>query len=332
MSGRATVYDVARVAGVSIKTVSRVVNGSERVSADTRARVLTAVADLDYVRNAAARSLRTGTTDAIGIVVDSLADPFFATLVSVVEDRALAAGISVLVASTGRSATRERGQVLRLTRQNVCALLLAPVETDHSYLAEAAGDIPVVLVDRGWPDSGYDTVRVHDRTGARIATEHLLAHGHRRIAFVGDVSELPTIESRRGGYTDALIAAGVTPDPALLRTRCGETDTAAAAVADLLTLAEPPTAIFSSNPRASLGVVRALHRLGRTDIALVGFGDFALADSLTPAVTVIDQDPTPIATAAADRLLARIDGQNPVAAEIVLPVSLIVRGSGEVRP
>ncbi len=238
-------------------------------------------------------ALRTGTADAIGIVVDSLSDPFFATLVSVVERRALAAGISVLVASTGRSADRERTQVTRLTGENVCALLLAPAGDDHEYLAEAARNIPVVLVDRGWENSGYDTVRVHDRTGARMATDHLLAHGHTRIAFIGDISELPTIASRRGGYTDALSAVGSTPDRALDRANCAEDlDLIGATVDDLLGQPEPPSAIFASNPRAGLGVARALHRSGRTDVALVSFGDFPLADSLTPAVTVIDQDPT----------------------------------------
>jgi LacI family transcriptional regulator len=332
MTGRATVYDVARAAGVSIKTVSRVVNNSEKVTDETRQRVLDAVADLDYVRNAAARSLRTGTADAIGIVVDSLSDPFFATLVSVVERRALAAGISVLVAATGRSGHRERTQVTRLTGENVCALLLAPAGDDHEYLAEAARNIPVVLVDRGWENSGYDTVRVHDRTGARMATDHLLAHGHTRIAFISDISELPTIAARRGGYTDALAAVGLTPDRALDRALAEDLDLIGATVDDLLGQPEPPSAIFASNPRAGLGVARALHRSGRTDVALVSFGDFPLADSLTPAVTVIDQDPTLIATAAADRLLARIQGQTPLAAEIVLPLTLIPRGSGEVGP
>ena len=118
----------------------------------------------------------------------------------------------------------------------------------------------------------------------------------------------------------------------LIRPNCGETDTAAAAVAALLALPEPPTAIFASNQRAGMGAVRALHNAGRTDVALVTFGDFALADCLTPAITVIDQDPVPVAAAAADRILARIDGKTPVPAEIVLPLTLIARGSGEVPP
>lgn len=332
MTGRATVYDVARVAGVSIKTVSRVVNGSEQVSEATRARVLTAVNELAYVRNSVAHSLRTGSGDAIGVVIDSIADSFFAKLVSVIEERMLAEGISVLIASTGRSPSRERGQVARLAGQNVRALLIAPIGDDHSYIPDTTLGMPVVLVDRGWEIPGYDTVLVQDRTGAKAAVDHLVAAGHRRIAFIGDVEDLPTITERLLGYLDGLAAAGIVEDGDLVRSGCGEPEPAAAATAELLALPNPPTAVFSSNPRASLGVVRALHQGLRSDIAMISFGDFALADSLEPAVTIVDQDPTPIAEAAVDLLLARMRGEQPLPTNIVLPVSVVPRGSGELVP
>lgn len=329
MTGRATVYDVARVAGVSIKTVSRVVNGSEQVSEPTRQRVLTAVAELAYVRNSIAHSLRTGTGDAIGVVIDSIADSFFAKLVSVIEERMLAEGISVLIASTGRSGSRERGQVTTLAGQNVRALLIAPNGDDHEYITELTRGLPIVLIDRGWEIPGYDTVLVQDRIGAKAAVDHLAARGHRRIAFIGDNGDLPTIAERRLGYLDGLAGANIEVDEKLLCTGCGTPESAAAATAELLALPDPPTAVFSSNPRASLGVVRALHQGLRTDIALISFGDFALADSLEPAVTIVDQDPTPIAEAAVDRLLARMRGETSEATNIVLPVNVVARGSGE---
>jgi LacI family transcriptional regulator len=332
VTGRATVYDVARVAGVSIKTVSRVVNGSEQVAENTRHRVLQAVKELAYVRNSVAHSLRTGSGDAIGVVIDSIADSFFAKLVSVIEERMLAEGISVLIASTGRSVSRERGQVARLAGQNVRALLIAPIGDDHSYITDVTAGMPVVLIDRGWEIPGYDTVLVQDRAGAKAAVEHLIARGHRRIAFIGDTGDLPTIAQRRLGYLDGLAAGRLAVDEELLRTGCGEPEPAAAATAELLALPDPPTAVFSSNPRASLGVVRALHQGLRTDIALVSFGDFALADSLEPAVTIVDQDPTPIAETAVDLLLARMRGEQHDATTIVLPVSVVPRGSGELLP
>ncbi len=332
MTGRATVYDVARVAGVSIKTVSRVVNGSEQVADGTRERVQAAVTQLAYVRNAVAHSLRTGSGDAIGVVIDSIADSFFAKLVSVVEERMLAEGIGVLIASTGRSTTRERAQVARLAGQNVRALLIAPIGDDHSYIPDVTRGLPMVLLDRGWEIAGYDTVQVQDRAGAKAAIDQLLANGHRRIAFIGDNDDLPTIAERRSGYLDSLAGKKVAMDALLMRTGCGEPDTAALATAELLALEDPPTAVFSSNPRASLGVVRALHQGGRTDIAMISFGDFALADSLEPAVTIVDQDPTPIAEAAVDLLLSRMRGDELPVTDVVLPVNIVPRGSGELAP
>jgi LacI family transcriptional regulator len=328
-NGRPTVYDVARVAGVSIKTVSRVVNQSPGVSAKTRRLVLDVVRDLGYVANAAARSLVTGSSTTIGVIVDSIADPFFASLVSVVEVDALAEGFSTQVASTWRDPRRERAQVLRMTRENVRGLLLAPTMGEHDYFAAALGEIPAVLVDRGWPGSGLDTVGVQDRADARAAIEQLLSLGHRRIAFLGDFSELTTTVNRREGYCDALRAAGVPVVAELVRSCLSVDDPGGTAVAELLALPEPPTALFSSNARTSLGVVRALHRTGRTDIALISFGDFDLADALLPGVTVVDHDPARIAAAAVDRLLARIRGDPLVPAEILLPTSLVKRGSGE---
>jgi LacI family transcriptional regulator, galactose operon repressor len=325
-TGRPTVYDVARVAGVSIKTVSRVVNQSPGVSAKTRRLVLDAVRDLGYVVNAAARSLVTGSSTTIGVIVDSIADPFFASLVSVVEVDALAAGFSTQVASTWRDPRREREQVVRMTRENVRGLLLAPTMGDHGYFKAALGDIPAVLVDRGWDGSGLDTVGVDDRADTRAAIEHLLAHGHRRIAFLGDYSELPTTLNRRAGYLDAINKAAA---PELVRSSLKESETT---VAELLALPEPPTAIFSSNARTSLGVVRALHRAGRADVALISFGDFDLSDTLRPGVTVVNHDPARIAAAAVDRLLQRIRGDpEKEVADILLPTELVQRGSGELQ-
>jgi LacI family transcriptional regulator len=320
VTGRPTVYDVARVAGVSIKTVSRVVNQSPGVSAKTRRLVLDAVHELGYVVNAAARSLVTGSSTTIGVIVDAISDPFFASLVSVVEVDALAAGFSTQVASTWRDPRREREQVLRMVRENVRGLLLAPTTGDHDYFGAAVGDTPVVLVDRGWPGSGLDTVGVDDRADTRAAIDELLALGHRRIAFIDDYPELPTIVNRREGYRDAIRAAGE-----------HEIIAVESAVADLLVLPEPPTALFSSNARTSLGVVRALHRAGRTDVALISFGDFDLSDTLRPGVTVVDHDPARIAAAAVDRLLTRIRGAPEAAAEILLPTELVRRGSGELQ-
>ena len=332
-TGRATIYDVAARAGVSIKTVSRVVTGLGSVAPETRARVLEAVAQLSYLPNAAARSLKAGFGDAIGVIVDSIADPFFAALTAAIEDHALAQGLSVVVGSTGRDPDRVRGQVERLAQQRVRGIILAPIGGESGYLASVVRDHPVVCVDRKSDADGLDTVRVADRAAARRGVEHLIAHGHRRIAFLGDTAEVSTIALRRRGYREALRAAGLDIDPMLTLTGCGETDTAAAATESLL--ARPrggATAIFASNPRAAVGVVGALHSRRRTDIALVSFGDFPLAAAVFPSVTVIDQDPFHVGRAAADQLLSRLSGDAGPVVDLKLPTPLIPRGSGELRP
>lgn len=332
MTRRPTIHDVAQQAGVSIKTVSRVVNGSDQTTRETRERVMTAVSATGYVPNSLARSLRTGASKVIGLIVDSASDPFFAAAISAIEDRALAHDMSVLVASSRRSAELEYGHILRLTQQQVDGLIIAPAGSDHEAVSEVTSHLPVVLFDRGWGSAEYDVARVDDHAGAQQATEHLLAHGQERIAFLGDSETLPTTTARLRGYLDALAAAGVDVPEQLVRHGCGDVTSAEVATRELLELPDPPTAIFSSNPRASLGVVAAIHKSSKPGLGLVGFGDFPLADVLAPGVTVIDQDPVPLANAAADRLLARIHGADLTPETIVIPLSLITRGSGEVRP
>ena len=328
---RATVYDVAELAGVSIKTVSRVVTGAGSVSPDTRRRVEDAVTALSYVPNMAARSLRVGVGDTIGVIIDSIADPFFAALTAAIEDEALAHGMSVVIGSTGRDAGRVSGQVRRLAQQRVRGIIIAPVGRSTD-LADAIAGHPVVFVDRTTDVPGIDTVRVADRAAARRAVAHLVSHGHRRIAFFGDTNEVSTIVERRLGYRDALRAAGIAPDPSLIFSGCGEVDSAAVATGRLLAGSSGATAIFASNPRAAVGITTTLHGAGRTDMALVSFGDFPLAAAVSPAVTVIDQDPYLMGAAAADRLLARLDGDDSPAVDIRIQTPLIMRGSGELPP
>lgn len=338
MRVRATVYDVAREAGVSIKTVSRVMNSSTAVTSGTRDRVMVAVASLNYVPNSNALSLKSGSSRTVGVVVDSLADPFFAAIVSVVESRLVTAGYTVLVAATNRQTTRERDQVIALTRHRISGLVLAPSNSDHSYLADALHGVPVVMVDRAGDLPGCDVVRVDDFGAARTAIAGMLANGHRRIAFIGDSSALPTNRDRHEGYLAALVDAGVRVDPALERWDSDQPDESAGATRALLALADPPTAFFCCHPRGAAGTIRALHEQDRTDCALISFGDVQLGDLLDPGLTVIDHRPETIAEHAADLLLARLADAPGVPAghrdpvEIVLALDIIRRGSGELTP
>lgn len=333
MPERVTLRDVARVADVSPKTVSRVVNGDAHVTPSTRARVQQAVEDLGFQPNLVARSLRVGRADVLGLVVESLADPFFARLTSAIEHAAHERGMAVMVSSVGnRSPERESVIVESLLVRQVAGLIVAPMAQSHAYLASALRRTPIVFVDRLPEGLRSDAVLVDDLAAGEAATRHLLDHGHRRVAFLGSELRNPTTRLRLAGYRRALAARGLTVDESLVAVGAGSATQAREAAQRVLAGPEPPTAIFSSNMRCSLGLVPLLHATGRTDVAVVSFDDFPMADSLVPAVTVLDHDPEVIGRAAAERLFARLEDLEAPAETVVVPVALVPRGSGELRP
>ena len=330
MSGSARLLDVANAAGVSLRTASRVLNDDPRVAADTRQRVQEAMLDLRFKPDEMARSLRAGTDTAIGFVVESIADPFFAEVIDAVELEMSRHGRSVLVTSTRRDRERERDVIGRMLQRRVAGLLLAPTGGDHSWLDTGRG--PVVLVDRPAPGLSADLVEIDDQQAAFAATAHLIGHGHRRIAYVGDTPAIPTSAARLRGYRDALAEHRIEADERLVNCDSATSQAAARAVSAMLSATGPPTAILSAATRASLGVVPALHAGGRTDIALISFGDFPMADALRPAVTVVDHPGGEIGRAAAARLLARLEQPGLPVRRIQVPARIIERGSGELRP
>lgn len=328
---RPTLHDVAAEAGVSIKTVSRVVNDAENVSAEVRERVEQAIDRLHYVPNTLARSLKAGRGDTIGVVIDTIADPFFASLTSAVEERALSHGLGTVFGSTGFDIDRERAQVQRMAMQRVRALILAPTQGPHDYLRRFETSFPMVMIDRKVAIGGYDTVRVDDVGLAHQAIAHLTQHGHRRVAFVGSDERFVTTHDRLTGYRKALAEVGVEPRESWIRPGPTRDVDAAEVTEELLALSEPPTAIFAANPRAAIGVAHALHTRDRADVAFVSFGDFPLAQTLRPGVTVVDQNPVAIGLTAMDRVMARLTEEKPgEPADIVVDAALVTRGSGEI--
>jgi LacI family transcriptional regulator len=330
MSRRVGLRDVAARAQTSTKTASRVINGDQRVSADTRARVEQAVGELRYRPDPLARSLRRGTDETVGVVVDEVGDPFFASVIGEIERMALDRGVTVIIASTRRLPDREHIVLDGLLQRRVAGLIIASICDDHSSLRSAS--CPVVFIDRPPVGLAADSVLVDDRAGAVRAVEHLLAHGHRRIAYVGDRLAIDTARLREEGYRAALTAAGVpVREEYVQRMYPAEAD-GGPVVEGLLSLEEPPTAVFSANTRCSLRLLPTLHRLGRTDVAFLSFGDFPTAEALTPPVTVVNHSPELIGRLAAERLFRRMHGDEMVPEMIVTPLELIARGSGELAP
>jgi LacI family transcriptional regulator len=327
-----TIHDVARLAGVSIKTVSRVTNGDSYVAADTANRVRQAIEELGYLANPIARSLRIGRDDAVGLIVESIGDPFFASVIEAVEDAAREAGLFLLIASAGQTPDQERAAVRGMLNRSVRGLIIVPCHLTYGgeRILERPENVPVVFADRPPTDLDADVVMIDNMATGRSAAEHLIAFGHRRIAFVATGVGRYPLSARQAGYRQALEQHGLAYDPSLVishhRPESGEL-----LLGRPLADQDPATAVLCGNLLASLAVARELHRTKRTDVAMVGIDDFPVADSLDPPITVATQLPELMGQQAFELLLGRMAGETSPPRRIVLPTTFIVRGSGEIR-
>lgn len=356
---RPTMKDVASRAGVALKTVSRVVNGEAGVTPATAERVLDAIEDLGFRRNESARLLRTGRTATIGFIAEETADPDQAALAAGLEEVATEQGFLLYSGSTGSDPAREERLALALCARRVDGIVIVPTPGDHGYLAAEinagvvavfalrppapiplpalAGTNPAPLY--GGLSSPYapaqppgevilgDAVVVDERGGAKAAVEHLIAHGHRRIGYLGGDPNGPgapgAYRSRRLmlGYTEAMTAAGLTPEPAWTALTPGELPDAGV------------TAVLCGSRAHTVRALRALAANGRAPrMAVIGFGDLELADLVSPGVTVLSYDPARVGRTAGELLIRRLTGDDEPPRVVALPVTLIPRGSAEFPP
>jgi LacI family transcriptional regulator len=333
---RPTMLDVAALAGVGLATVSRVVNGKPGVSAATTARVLAAIERLDYRHNAYASTLRRSDRKSatIGLVLEDVANPFMSALHRVVEDHARERGVLVLAGSCDEDSRRERELIGEFRSRRVDGLVIVPAGPDHSYLlAELRVGTALVFVDRAARFLDADSVTSDNAGGVRAAVEHLAAQGHRRIAFLGAALTISTAEDRLRGYREAQASLALDRDPALVRTGLATVEDAEQAAAELLRLAEPPTALVCAQNYFTVGAIKALRALDlQRKVAAIGFDDFPLAEMLDPAVTVVAQDPAELGRTASELLFRRLDGVRSPSQHVVCAVRLLPRGSGELPP
>ncbi|MCD5348239.1 LacI family DNA-binding transcriptional regulator [Agromyces sp. S2-1-8] len=325
-AARATLAQVAERAGVSLKTASRALGGESYVSEATLARVLAAARELDYQRNTAASLLASGRlADSIGLVTGDFSNPFYSALAQAVEDELRPHGIHLAVANSRESAEQERRTVQDLADRKTKALIVVSAMPDHSeYARLQARGIPVVFVDRPAEHLDADSVVFDNRAGGRIAAQHLRGAGHRRIAFIGDYSWLPTHVERLAGMGDVLDEGAASHWRALLRTDAHDVASARAQTAELLALREPPTAIVAGNNRILLGAVEELATRDRAARpTLVGFDDVEWARVL--GITVVAGDVDALGRRAAGLAMTRLIDRSRAPERVSLPMRLVVR-------
>ncbi|WP_030456863.1 LacI family DNA-binding transcriptional regulator [Herbidospora cretacea] len=326
---RPTMVDVAREAGVALRTVSRVVNDDATVGAELVERVRTAIAALDYRPDERARHLRLGVTGTLGAAVRQLSH--VNPVLRAVERAARAAGLMVLAASTEDDEKIERHVVESMCRRRFDGILLEPIGADHGYLVpELAAGLSLVAVDRPVLGLEVDCVLSDNVAGIETAFAHLVAHGHRRIAYIGDDERIYTAQERATAFRACLRAQGGAAD-AMIHTGPIQRDRIHQALESALSGPDPATAVITGNATLSVETVRWF-RDHADDVAIVGFDDSELATLLRPDLTVVAQDDAAIGDTAITMLRTRIaDPATPVR-KVTVPVTLQARGSGETPP
>ena len=330
-TSRATIRDIALAAGVSKSTVSLVLNGSDLIKPATRERVSAAMRALGYVYNRRAAHLAGGGNSIVGMVINDLANPFYTELAIGIERACQSANVVAFIANTSESAVRQ-AQVIRSMREHGAAgLIVAPAQgTEAAQFDALTGDLPVVFAMRQLRGARGSVVVPDNRTGARAATAHLLGLGHRRIGFLGGFAQMVVRDERLAGYRDALRAAGVAADPGLIAESRPTSEGGRMAVAQLLALADAPTACLAYNDVVAMGAVHALTERGVVvgrSFAVVGFDDIAEARQMSPPLTTVAVNAEGLGERAARLLLRLIDGSAAKHETIIGATQLVVRQS-----
>jgi LacI family transcriptional regulator len=332
-SNNVTIKDVARLSGVSSMTVSRVINGSDRVRPATRQRVERAIAELGYVPSRLARGLIRQKTGTLALIVPDVANPFFTLIVRGAEDVARRAGYRIILCDTRADLAIEREVIEEMIAHRVEGIAIAPVSDrsrDHLQRLARFG-VQFVLIDRTVPEVESDVVVGDSLGGAHRLVEHLISLGHRRIGFITESDDVSTARDRRQGYLAALAAAGLALDPSLIVRSTVDPPGGFDGMRRLLELAEPPTAVFTVNNLVALGAIEAVraHDLEvPDDVALVCFDDIEYASRLYPFLTVMAQPAESLGTFGTQLLLERIEGRAPEQPRVVvLPAKFVVRKS-----
>ena len=328
-----TIKDVAEAAGVSITTVSHVINGTRRVSAELTQRVLKAMDELDYRPNILARSLRLGQTKTLGLIIPDISNLFFAEIARAIEDAGYRYGYNVILCNSDGDTEKQRTYIRLLVDKQIDGILFissGESAEDLYYLHEEA--IEVVIVDRDVKDIGVDVILLDNEEAGYQATHYLTEQGHRRIGCITGPSGLTPSAQRVDGYFRALHEAGIRKDPAYVLGGGFNLEGGEEAIKTLLKRDPPPTAVFACNDMMAIGVVRGARTMGiqiPEDLSIVGFDDINLASAMYPALTTMAQPIAEMGHIATELLVRRIQDQaeHEDRQRIILDAKLVVRDS-----
>jgi LacI family transcriptional regulator/LacI family repressor for deo operon, udp, cdd, tsx, nupC, and nupG len=329
----ASLQEVARHANVSIATVSRVLNKSDKVVPETRATVEQALLDLGYRPSRVARRLRmnTGHAHLVGLIIPDIQNPFYAEIARGVEDAAYASQYALILCNSDENLDKERFYLDVMQAESVDGIVLPPFDDLDAGVAEMVKTgIPVVCVDRSHGKVKTDLVEVDNYQGALEAVRHLIEKGHRSIALIEGRAHVSTSRERRRGYVDALTAAGIALRKELMRAGDFKQESGRVLTNELLDLRKPPTALFVCNNLMTVGAIGALHQRGARipgDVALIGFDDLPWAEALDPPLTVVRQPAYDVGRQAMELLLKRIMQPNRPAVTVRLLPELVIRKS-----
>jgi LacI family transcriptional regulator len=332
-----TIQDVAKLAGVAPITVSRVINHSGYFSQEVREKVEAAIAELDYVPNTLARSLRSKRTNTLALIISDITNPFFTTLARGVEDAASDAGLTVIFCNTDESEAEEQKYLKMLLEKQVDGVLLVPAQSSlESLNMVRRNQTPLVVLDRAVPDETVDEVRCDSEGGAYQLVRLLLALGHRRIAVLSGPRGVSTADDRVAGYCRALREAHLPVEETLVLHGDFMQESGEEMTRQAMALEPRPTALFAANNFITIGAMKALQSAGLRvpeDVALVGFDDLPPALVTFPFFTVVSQPAYEMGRRATELLLERLEKSDLPARKIVLPTEIIVRRSsgGDIR-
>jgi LacI family transcriptional regulator, galactose operon repressor len=326
---------VAELAGVSIFTVSAVVNGTSPVSDGLRRRVEDAIRVSGYRPSALAQSLRTGRTNTVGLSIGDITNPFYTDVVARLQKVLHASGYAVMLCCNDRSVTLQDDQISLMRGREVDGMIISPVGDDQGLRAALEGyGGPVVLIDRVVEGYNCDAVLLDNRAAVGAAMAHLVGLGHRRIGFVSGMPQSYTGRERLAGYLEALARAGIAEDPALVQFGNFRIDDAIEAARVLVGLPDRPTAILAANNLSAIGTMKSLAAMGLvcpTDVSLAAIDDFPWADAFEPKLTTVAQPVDAFADEAARLLLDRLAGADKASQQVILQGQLNVRTSTAAR-